>query len=281
MSDTQIPADQRRVWSHDALALDLAGHLRGPARMVWCDLQLGPSGSVRPDVYTILKSFTRPAPTAYEVKVSRADFLADVTAGKWQSYLRYAEGCYFACESGLIGKAEVPTHAGLIVRHPSGAWRIARRATLAPVTIPQDAWLKLLIDGVANQALANVPQRNQYAAEAALRRKLGATVARVATSRLAVELETDAAKRSAELIVARAHRDAQAITEHAEKTLEPSIRVLREALGLPADATPWQIAAAARRVVAQLQEHPAVAALRGAHAQLTRVVAEFAQEATS
>lgn len=44
---------------HDELAQSLAAHLRGDARMIWCDLQLGPSGSPRPDVYTIDK-FVRP-----------------------------------------------------------------------------------------------------------------------------------------------------------------------------------------------------------------------------
>lgn len=83
---------------HDELARSLADHLRAPDRMVWCDLQLGPSGSPRPDVYTIFKSYVRPHPVAYECKVSYADYRGDITSGKWQTYLKYACGVYFACE---------------------------------------------------------------------------------------------------------------------------------------------------------------------------------------
>ena len=46
--------------THDELAADLAAHLRGERTMVWTDMQLGSSGSVRPDVYTIAKSYVRP-----------------------------------------------------------------------------------------------------------------------------------------------------------------------------------------------------------------------------
>lgn len=54
-------------WAHDDLAHDLASYLRGMTdRRVWVDMQLGPSGSPRPDVYTIPCSFTRFTPLAYE-----------------------------------------------------------------------------------------------------------------------------------------------------------------------------------------------------------------------
>lgn len=44
--------------THDELAADLAAKLRTDRRMVWTDIQLGPSGSPRPDVYAIFKSFS-------------------------------------------------------------------------------------------------------------------------------------------------------------------------------------------------------------------------------
>ena len=65
-------------WQHDQLAEDLAAHLKAPDRMVWLNMQLGPRGSPRPDVYTIYKSYVRPQPTAYEVKISREDFRSDI-----------------------------------------------------------------------------------------------------------------------------------------------------------------------------------------------------------
>lgn len=81
---------------HNDLMHALAANLRGNSdRMVWEDMQLGPSGSPRPDVYTIMKSYTSPLPTAYECKVSVADFRGDVVSGKWQAYLRFAGAVVF------------------------------------------------------------------------------------------------------------------------------------------------------------------------------------------
>ena len=76
---------------HDELADDLAAHLRADRRMVWTNIQLGPSGSPRPDVYAFFKSYVDPRPMAYECKVSLSDFRADVTAGKWQSYRKFSQ----------------------------------------------------------------------------------------------------------------------------------------------------------------------------------------------
>ena len=87
------------TWKHNALAKDLADHLLGnPRRLAWLDIQLGPVHSPRPDVYTLDKSYVQPCPTAYEVKVSVQDFRSDVTSGKWQTYLNYAEAVYFCVE---------------------------------------------------------------------------------------------------------------------------------------------------------------------------------------
>src|SRR6266571_2431143 len=103
---TSMPAEKQ--WTHDELAADLAGHLKTPERMCWTDMQLGPAGSPRPDVYCIDKSFVSPFPTAYECKVSVPDFRSDVTSGKWSSYLKFAYRVFFAVPAGLVSKADVP-----------------------------------------------------------------------------------------------------------------------------------------------------------------------------
>ena len=102
--------------THNDLAASLAGHLLGDGRMVWCDMQLGPLPSPRPDVYTIDKSYRHPKPTAYEVKVSVADFRSDVTSGKWQVYRRFAGAVYFAVPAGLASPSDVPDGCGLYTR---------------------------------------------------------------------------------------------------------------------------------------------------------------------
>ena len=137
-------------WEHDALMHDLAGSMLAPDRMVWRDLQLGPHGSPRPDVLTIMKSFANPQITAYECKISVADFRSDATSGKWQKYLQYAGAVIFAAPAGLISKDDVPAHCGLIQRHET-SWRLAKKPVRNPVELPQEAALKLLIDGVSRE----------------------------------------------------------------------------------------------------------------------------------
>lgn len=142
------PAAEKSGWSHDGLLDDLAGHLAGnPRRMVWRDMPMGPAGSQRPDVWTMFRSFTDFRPMAYEVKVSRADFMADATSAKWQGYLRYSSAVVFAMPAGLIDKRELPKGCGLMIRSDKG-WRTVKGPVLQPVTIPQKVWLKLLLDGV-------------------------------------------------------------------------------------------------------------------------------------
>lgn len=47
----------------------------------------------------------------YEIKISRADFLADK---KWQEYLKYCTFFYFIAPEGIIKKEELPENVGLI-----------------------------------------------------------------------------------------------------------------------------------------------------------------------
>lgn len=259
MSDAELPS---RL-PHDELAASLAAHLGGERVMTWCDIQLGPSGSVRPDVYTICKSYANPRPMAYECKVSRSDFLADVTTGKWQAYLTYACGVVFACEVGLLTKAEVPTHCGLIVRHESGTWRLAKRPVLSPVIIPQDALIKLLIDGVEREGprhRAKWWRDDKYMHE--LKSKFGETVARTIADRMGVEREIESARRTAERIVQDAEATANRIKTEAADLMAPLRTELCEVLGLPADTRHFKIKHEITELRAALAEHPAHEDLR-------------------
>ena len=255
--------------SHDDLMNSLADHLGGEARMVWRDMQLGPSGSPRPDVYTICRSFANPTPMAYECKVSRSDFLSDVTAGKWQSYLAYACGVVFACEQGLLKNSDVPQHCGLIVYKHSlldepGRWRMPKRAVLNPVIIPQDAFLKLLIDGVKREG----PRyRAKYWTDnsdtGVIRKKFGEIVARTVRDRMAVEFEISEAKRHAEYIESDAKQRAEHIVlDGSMKAVEPKRAELCEALGLKADASHWDIQREVTRIRKAAEENPSVAKFR-------------------
>lgn len=166
-------------WKHDELAADLAGNLMAPDRMVWTDMQLGPSGSPRPDVYTIQKSYSKPIPMAFEVKVSRSDLRSDTTSGKWQSYLQFASGVTFAVPDGLCTVADIPDGCGLIVRKAE-VWRYARRPTLQKVTPPFSACMKLLIDGVSRAYRGETPHPRRvelWKEHEAVRKRFGEAVA--------------------------------------------------------------------------------------------------------
>lgn len=166
------------TWTHDALLDDLAGYLRGPDRMVWCDMQLGPSGSPRPDVFTLQKSYSAPRPAAFEVKISRSDFRSATTSGKWQSYLKFAGSVTFAVPDGLVTLADIPAGCGLIVRKDA-VWRYARRPTIQAVTMPFSACMKLLIDGVDRVSASQQPRPRTaelWREQKAVRQKFGEAV---------------------------------------------------------------------------------------------------------
>ena len=161
---------------HDELMVRLADYLGSMTdRMLWTDMQLGPSGSPRPDVYTIRKSYTQPKPMAYEVKVSVSDFRSDITKGKWQSYLEFAGAVIFVVPKGLITKADVPNGCGLMTyNEEADSFTNLKKATLHPVTLPQRVMLKLLIDG--QNRVHEVNRRrllDEYQIEARVRKALG------------------------------------------------------------------------------------------------------------
>lgn len=258
---------------HDELAADLAAHLRGSSsRITWEDMQLGPSGSPRPDVYTMEPTYTRLSFEAFECKVSVSDFRADVTAGKWQSYLKYANSVTFAVPHGLIPKEAVPAQCGLIVRGPSGAWRYQKKPTRSVLTeIPWQAWVKLLLDGThrASQSLKR-DRWNSYMSNLELGKKFGEEVGKMLSDlqglpgRYEFELglheeRVAALKRSAE--DERLRRAEQRKDD--EHRCSDDLGRLALALGLPADAIVRDLQGRARQILGLLgrsewERHPLI-----------------------
>lgn len=248
-------------WGHDQLQEDLASHLRGSRdRVIWTNMQLGPSGSPRPDVYTIPKSYSRFTPIAYEIKISTADFRRDVTSGKWQSYLKFAAGVIFAVPAGLVKKEDVPPGCGLIVRHDE-VWRTIKGPTLRALeTLPHAAWMKLMIDGLDRQAHDPQPRSaSPWRTEAAVRKKYGEKVGQ-ALSDLGnaehwLQIEVAKARQTTEqLQVAERER-----ISYARQAVEREIHEMRQAkrefcamLSLPEDASHYLIQRAAGEVVNRL-----------------------------
>lgn len=250
--------------THDQLATDLAEHLRGTSnRITWEDMQLGESGSPRPDVYTMEPTYTRLTFEAFECKVSVADFRRDVTAGKWQSYLAFANSVTFAAPTGLITKDMIPPTCGLILRGANGGWRYAKKPVSHQLTeLPWKAWIKLLLDGIDR---ANGTKRlahfNAWQAQRTLEAKFGEDVARMVCDlpKLADQFEStkayydgERARLQAEFHADRADRMKQRDNER--ERCSGAVGKLAVAMGLPEDALATELQVRAQQMLALLRK---------------------------
>ncbi|MGN4070081.1 hypothetical protein ACS0Y7_36370 [Burkholderia gladioli] len=262
-------------WTHNALAEDLAAHLRGASdRLVWTDMQLGPAGSPRPDVYSVPCSFARFQPVAYECKISVADFRRDVTAGKWTSYLRFAAGVIFAAPAGLLKKDDIPAGCGLIVRGPDG-WRSLKGPTLKNMeNLPRDAWVKLIIDGLPREIERQKCQGraeivSEWKLTHQLRSKLGDLVADAVRDRLSAERRLHDATEALKTVAKEAEDERQLILsrsrERAQRDatqIDEARAALAQSLGLRADAGAMQISMACHEAARRLNADTEIQRLR-------------------
>lgn len=101
------------------------------------------NGHCRMDAWAMVKSWSNPRSYAYEVKVSRSDFIGD---NKWQSYLPYCNELYFVCPHGLIVPEEVPDPCGLIYASKNGAMlQTKKKAGYRAVQIPESLYRYVLM----------------------------------------------------------------------------------------------------------------------------------------
>lgn len=126
--------------AHHQLGARLASHLRAQGFHTWENIEIcNPAsppalrtwGAVRPDVFACLPSLKarNAAPAIYEVKVSRADFLADVArVDKRSAYSDLAEAVYYCCQDGLLNKTEVPDGYGLLCEVEPGTFVLRKKA---------------------------------------------------------------------------------------------------------------------------------------------------------
>lgn len=259
---------------HDQLQEDLAAHLRaGTDRMVWTNTQLGPSGSPRPDVFTVNKSFSRFRTDCYEIKVSVSDLRSDVTSGKWQSYRKYGHAVWFAFPRGMAPLELIPRECGVILRSDS-CWRAARKPVAQVLdTLPRDTWLKLLME-LHPDALqrGNTAPRSadEYRAAEIVRKRFGDKLADLFGDTESMErrlryrqesLKDDIARLDKEIADRRAMADES--TKRAQIRLDGSMRELGELLGLPAgEVTAETLAAAVSQFRRRLDENSIAGAIK-------------------
>jgi len=101
------------------------------------------TGHFRMDAWAMNRSWANPCISAYEVKVSRSDFLND---NKWRSYLPYCNQLSFVCPRNLIGLTELPVDVGLYYVASTGTRLVtARKPVWRDVVIPDSVWRYILM----------------------------------------------------------------------------------------------------------------------------------------
>lgn len=170
----------------------------------------GPTQSVsehlRMDAWVMNRSWAHPCYTAYEIKVSRSDFLSDK---KWRHYLPYCNEFFFVAPKGLISSNELPPEAGLLelLGGASGRRLVKRKATQwRDVAIPESLFRYVLMCRVIvgrSEFHAERPKSEEvafwqrFAAEKVEKRELGYRVSK------AIREKVEHVKRENERLQAR------------------------------------------------------------------------------
>lgn len=259
-----------RGWRHDDLARDLGEHLVSiSGRLAFLNMQLGPSGSPRPDVYSIAPSYVRPNPIAYEIKVTRSDFMSDTGSGKWMAYTKFASGVVFAVPRGLVDKTQVPNGCGLMIRGENG-WTTLRRPTLARIQIPNDALLKLLFDSDRARVKHEARPRSadEWRAADAARKRVGKWVASIIADQMAakaslnrVEEDIKRARATLKKMDELAQERSRAIEARGRELAEEAWRSLENTAGLPRGSSHHKVLGRIRELRHRVEANSEVAHL--------------------
>lgn len=112
------------------------------------------SSHMRIDAWAMNRSWAHPIATAYEIKVSRADFLKD---NKWPGYLPLCNQFYFVTPPDLIALPEVPAEAGWLTIAGSRLLT-KKKAPHRAIQLPEEIYRYILMCRV-------VVGRNEYQVE--------------------------------------------------------------------------------------------------------------------
>ena len=149
---------QAALSAHEALVAAVARQMQRAGRIVWRRLALraplddGEGGTrwavAMPDVYSIRHTTVEAylEPVAHEIKVSRADLLADLKRpDKGRAYRALAGECWYVVREGLCTEAEVPPEYGLMVARGPAAERleVLRPAPRRPMAPGFALWMAL------------------------------------------------------------------------------------------------------------------------------------------
>lgn len=201
-----------------------------------------------------------------------SDFRADVTAGKYTKYFKYAGGVVFAVPEGLLKKSDIPDGCGLMVRKESG-WHTLKGPTMRHIdNLPRDAWIKLLMDGITREVERTQIKSRSYGSwfvERNLSKKHGEDVSRLvaqacmAKDRLESEIkfaEERAKTVRQESIDEQKRREDNRRRE--EERLTDAQRDLAVLLGVDPDSPRYLLARALESAVTRLTENEEISRMR-------------------
>ncbi len=156
--------EKARRQPHHDFAERLADWLQDAGRKTWTniefkvDLEGGGRRAVRPDVFSMACTLTpeRINPAVHEVKVSRADFLADLAnPEKRGGYAALAEVIYYAAPEGIIDPSELPAAVGLVLETIDGHFRVAKKPVRSPVQLGPRHFMNLILKPGSAKSVIN------------------------------------------------------------------------------------------------------------------------------
>jgi hypothetical protein len=145
---------RRRRDAHEQLVERIAREMTRAGRIAWRGLSLrarvggeddGRWVMAMPDVFSIRHTTVEAylEPVAHEVKVRRADLLADLKReDKRAAYLRLAGECWYVLREGIATPEEIPPECGVLIAS-GAALEVARPAPRRAMRLPFATWMAL------------------------------------------------------------------------------------------------------------------------------------------
>ncbi|HEX6362366.1 MAG TPA: hypothetical protein VFZ93_05395 [Albitalea sp.] len=137
---------------HEALVERVAREMTRAGRLAWRGLALRAKvedawAIAMPDVFSIRHTTVEDyvEPVVHEIKVRRADLLADLKrAAKRAAYLQLAGECWYVVREGIAEPAEIPPECGVMVaREAGGALEVVRPAPRRAAKLSLPVWMAL------------------------------------------------------------------------------------------------------------------------------------------
>jgi DNA-binding MarR family transcriptional regulator len=140
--------------AHESLVDRVAREMQRSGRIVWRALSLRAKvgegadaawAMAMPDVYSIRYTTVEAylEPIVHEIKVKRADLLADLRhEAKRAAYLQLCGECWYVLRQGIARPEEIPPECGVMLAAGAGL-EVARPAPKRAMTMPFGLWMAL------------------------------------------------------------------------------------------------------------------------------------------